>query len=165
MVARRRLGGAGGSRDRPPQAGEHLERARARGVSAGCAKALGGSRTGAGQEPVPGAADPHRSIVPAGAAPLLRSAEARGTERGMRRTAWLLLSTLLLAPVPAAAVTQVTSNARVTISPPAVRLGERATYRATMVVEPGVRAQWLPPDTSSALTWGPRRAWRRSQYA
>ena len=83
----------------------------------------------------------------------------------MRSRAWAWLSALLLAPGTALAVTQVTSNARVTISPPAVRLGERALYRATLVVDPGVKAQWLPPDTSSALTWGPRRAWRHPRFA
>jgi hypothetical protein len=78
----------------------------------------------------------------------------------MRRSGWLWLCAWLVAPWPVAALAQGASNARVTVTPRAVRLGEPALYRATLVVDPGVRAQWLPPDTSSALTWGPRRAWR-----
>ena len=82
----------------------------------------------------------------------------------MRRRTWIWLGALLLAS-RAEAVTQIQSAARVTVFPPVVRLGERATYRGTIVVDPGVRAQWLPPDTSEALTWGPRRAWRHPAYA
>jgi hypothetical protein len=82
----------------------------------------------------------------------------------MRRTAGVWLGALLLASWPVAAAAQAPANAQVTITPRAVRLGEPALYRATLVADPGVRAQWLPPDTSSALTWGPRRAWRSSAY-
>lgn len=82
----------------------------------------------------------------------------------MRGRAWVWLSALLLAS-QAEAVTQLQSAARVTVSPPVVRLGERAVVRATIVVDPATRAQWLPPDTSAALTWGPRRAWRHPAYA
>jgi uncharacterized protein DUF4381 len=78
----------------------------------------------------------------------------------MRRSGWLWLCAWLVAPWPIPALAQGPSNARVMVTPRAVRLGEPAVYRATLVVDPGVRAQWLPPDTSSALTWGPRRAWR-----
>ena len=81
----------------------------------------------------------------------------------MRRGAWTLLVALpLLWWQTSATAAPIQSAARVTVSPPVVRLGERAVYRGTVVVDPGTRAQWLPPDTSSALTWGTRRAWRHS---
>ena len=83
----------------------------------------------------------------------------------MSRRAGLGLTLALLASSPSEGPAQTPSAAQVTVAPAAVRLGERAMVRATIVVGPGTRAQWLPPDSSETLTWGERRAWRHPAVA
>jgi hypothetical protein len=44
--------------------------------------------------------------------------------------------------------------ARVSMRPDHVRLGEPVLARAWVLLPRGTRAQWLPPDTGGAFTWG-----------
>lgn len=66
--------------------------------------------------------------------------------------------------VSAAARAQMQTVARVSVSPSSVRLGEAATYRGYVVVEPGTPVRWLPAQNTDVLTWGPRRAVRSKGF-
>jgi hypothetical protein len=50
--------------------------------------------------------------------------------------------------------------ARASVLPGKVRVGEPVLYRGTVLVPPGVRVQWLLPDTGGVFTWGPLTAAR-----
>ena len=47
------------------------------------------------------------------------------------------------------------------LRPSRAHLGERVLYEGMVIVEPGVRVRWVPPQSDSGWTWGPPRAWRR----
>src|SRR5258705_453041 len=77
MGAAGRLGGGRGSRARRAPPGQHLVEVHARKVRAGSARAPHGCRASARPGALPAARDPHRPLVPAGAAALLLGAAAR----------------------------------------------------------------------------------------
>ena len=72
-----------------------------------------------------------------------------------------LLACLVLA-APARA--QETVPARAGVAPEVLRLGERAVYRAHVIVPPKTAVKWLTPEANEALTWGERSARRTPRY-
>jgi Domain of unknown function (DUF4381) len=62
---------------------------------------------------------------------------------------------LAAAVVPARA--QQALQARATVTPAEVRLGERAIYRGRVLVPPSGTYKWIVPDPGGDVTWGPLR--------
>jgi hypothetical protein len=85
-----------------------------------------------------GAAAPAASPAPGAAPPTAASATA---DSGVAAGAGLL-------------------PARVTVTPGRAALGQPLELSAWVLVPRGVRAQWLPPDSGGAFTWGARAARR-----
>jgi hypothetical protein len=56
----------------------------------------------------------------------------------------------------------VAPRVRVMVRPGAIRLGERATYRAELIVVPGTDVKWIHPEAGGAFTWGEARSGRRA---
>lgn len=77
--------------------------------------------------------------------------------RGGQARVWAAALALALA-APAAADAPL--KVRAAITPPTAQLGERVTYRGTVVLHGGAGPtviHWSPPDSSESLVWGPLR--------
>jgi hypothetical protein len=64
---------------------------------------------------------------------------------------------LLFAAPAATSSAQESLQARATVTPAAVRLGERATYRGRVLVPSGGSYKWIVPEAGGDVTWGPLR--------
>jgi hypothetical protein len=64
---------------------------------------------------------------------------------------------LLLAGPAATLRAQEPLQARATVTPAVVRLGERATYRGRVLVPAGGSYKWIVPEAGGDVTWGPLR--------
>ncbi|HYM80402.1 MAG TPA: hypothetical protein VEY91_03200 [Candidatus Limnocylindria bacterium] len=67
-------------------------------------------------------------------------------------------------PARAWAQSEADLDAQALVTPDIVQLGERATYRGRVIVDPRFQVRWLPPEPSDPLTWGTRQAGRNPRW-